>query len=400
MKKVCVLGSGYAGLFSAANLLTDNDFKNKFEINIFDKNPYHQLLQQIHLVTAGIKKTSEISFPIHDLMKDDVKFYNDVVLGVNFNENKIITSNNKEYDFDYVIIALGASNAFFGIKGAKEYAQSFRSLNDALVLQNKIRNIKEDIKIIICGGGATGVSLAGALCETFKEKIKITIVEAQSDILPEWNPKLVRSIKNFLKQNNVEIITNNPIKEVRQSSVLLNNNTILENTLTIWTAGIKGQEIHTIPEIEKTKSNRIKVNNFSQIEGFSNAFALGDISAFPIDSLHLSPQLAQFAVRQAMNVAKNIIRREKGKEMVRFHFEQHGSILSLGRKCIGIMNGVIIKGSLCGYVEDFLIDNYITTIKNRGKGISSLAYEQHKLSQISSSLSFIISTASKILSSD
>ena len=73
MKKVCVLGSGYAGLFSAANLLTDNDFKNKFEIRIFDKNPYHQLLQQIHLVTAGIKKTSEISFPIYDLMKDDVK---------------------------------------------------------------------------------------------------------------------------------------------------------------------------------------------------------------------------------------------------------------------------------------------------------------------------------------
>ncbi len=397
MKKVCVLGSGYAGLFSAANLLTDNDLK--FEINIFDKNPYHQLLQQIHLVTAGIKKTSEISFPIYDLMKDDVKFYNEVVIGVNFNENKIITSNNKEYHFDYVIIALGASNAFFGIKGAKEYAQSFRSLNDALVLQNKIRDTNKDINIIICGGGATGVSLAGALCETFKEKIKITIVEAQFDILPEWNLKLVRSIKNFLKQNNVEIITNNPIKEVRQSSVLLNDNTILENTLTIWTAGIKGQEIHTIPEIEKTKSNRIKVNNFSQIEGF-NAFALGDISAFPIDSLHLSPQLAQFAVRQAMNVAKNIIRREKGKEMVRFHFEQQGSILSLGRKCIGIMNGVIIKGSLCGYVEDFLIDNYITTIKNRGKGISSLAYEQHKLSQISSSLSFIISTASKILSSD
>ena len=400
MKKVCVLGSGYAGLFSAANLLTDNDFKNKFEINIFDKNPYHQLLQQIHLVTAGIKKTSEISFPIYDLMKDDIKFYNEVVLGVNFNENKIITSNNKEYDFDYVIIALGASNAFFGIKGAKEYAHSFRSLNDALILQNKILDMNEDINIIICGGGATGVSLAGALCETFKEKIKITIVEAQSDILPEWNPKLVRSIKNFLKQNNVEIITNNPIKEVRQSSVLLNDNTILENTLSIWTAGIKGQEIHTIPEIEKTKSNRIKVNNFSQVEGFSNAFALGDISAFPIDSLHLSPQLAQFAVRQAMNVAKNIIRREKGKEMVRFHFEQQGSILSLGRKCIGIMNGVIIKGSLCGYVEDFLIDNYIATIKNRGRGISSLAYEQHKLSQISSSLSFIISTASKILSSD
>ena len=62
MKKVCVLGSGYAGLFSAVNLLTDNDLQNKFEISIFDKNPYHQLLQQIHLVTAGIKKQVRFHF--------------------------------------------------------------------------------------------------------------------------------------------------------------------------------------------------------------------------------------------------------------------------------------------------------------------------------------------------
>ena len=254
----------YLIIFSAANLLTDNHLQNKFEISIFDKNPYHQLLQQIHLVTAGIKKTSEISFPIYDLMKDDVKFYNEVVQGVNFNENKIITSNNKEYTFDYVIIALGASNAFFGIKGAKEYAQSFRSLNDALVLQNKIRNMNKDINIIICGGGATGVSLAGALCETSKEKIKITIV-SYNIIYCRNGIQDIKCIKNFLKQNNVEIITNNPIKEVRKSSVILNDNTILENALSIWTAGIKGQEIYTIPKIEKTKSNRIKVNIFSQV---------------------------------------------------------------------------------------------------------------------------------------
>jgi len=398
MKKVCILGSGYAGLFCAANLLADSDNSSKYEISIFDQNSYHQLVQQIHLVCANIKKPNDISFSISDLMKNEIKFYKDLVIGVNFDKQHIFTTN-KEYGFDYVIIALGSSNAFFGIKGAEEYSHSFRSLDDAIKLQKKIQNLN-DYNIIICGGGATGISLAGALSETSKENIKITIVEAQSDILPGWNPKLVKAIKKFLKNNKINLITNNPIKVVYPSSVLLGDGTIIENSLSIWTAGVKGSDIQIIPQIKKTKSNRIIVNKLSQIEGHNNAFAIGDICAFPLNNEQISPQLAQFAVRQAMNVAKNIIRKEKGEKMIEFHYEQRGSILSLGKRCIGIINGVIISGSLCQYVEDFLIDNYIKTIKNRGRGISSLAYEHDKLSQISSSLNFMIMTAAKIFSSN
>jgi NADH dehydrogenase len=399
MRKICILGSGYAGIFCAANLLADYDNKRKYEISIFDQNSYHQLLQQIHLVSASIKKPNDISFPIYDLMKDDIKFYKELVIGVNLDKQNIFTANNKEYYFDYLIIALGSSNAFFGIKGAKEYSQSFRSLDDAIKLQKKIQNIK-DSNIVICGGGATGISLAGAISKTSKENINITIVEAQSDILPGWNPKLVKTIKNYLINNKINLITNNPIKEVYPSSVLLGDGTIIENSLSIWTAGVKGSDIQIIPSIKKTRSNRIIVNKLSQIEGYNNAFAVGDISAFPLDNGQISPQLAQFAVRQAMNIAKNILRKEKGEKMVEFHYEQQGSILSLGNRCIGMINGIIISGSLCQYVEDFLIDNYIKTIKNRGRGISSLAYEQDKLSQISSSLNFMITTAAKILSSN
>ena len=399
MKKVRILGSGYAGLFCAANLLADYDNRKKYEISIFDQNSSHQLLQQIHLVCADIKKPNDISFSISDLMKDELKFYKDVVIGVNFETQHIFTANNKEFDFDYVIIALGSSNNFYGLKGAEEYSQSFRSLDDAIKLQKKIQNLK-DYNIIICGGGATGISLAGALSETLKENIKITIVEAQPDILPGWNPKLVKAIKKFLNTNKINLITDNPIREVYPSSVLLGDGTIIDNSLSIWTAGVKGSDIQIIPQIKKTRSNRIIVNKLSLIDGYNNAFAVGDICAFPLNNGQLSPQLAQFAVRQAMNVAKNIIRKEKGEKMVEFHYEQPGSILSLGKKCIGIINGVIISGSLCQYVEDFLIDNYIKTIRNRGRGISSLAYEQDKLSQISSSLNFMITTAAKILSSN
>src|SRR5215208_4249696 len=400
MRKISILGSGYAGLFCAANLLADYENRKKYEISIFDQNSYHQLLQQIHLVSANLKKPHDISFSIYDLMKDDVKFYNELVVGVNFETQNIFTANNKKYNFDYVIIALGSSNAFFGIKGAKEYSQSFRSLDDAIKLQKKIQNLK-DSNIVICGGGATGISLAGALSETSNNNnLTITIVEAQADILPGWNPRLVQTIKKFLIKNKINLITNNPIKEVYPSSVLSGDGTIIENSLPIWSAGVKGRDIQVIPLIKKTRSNRIMVNKFSQIEGYKNAFAVGDISAFPLENGQISPQLAQFAVRQAMNIAKNILRKEKGEKTVEFHYEQHGSILSLGNRCIGMINGIIISGSLCQYVEDFLIDNYIKTIKNRGRGISTLAYEQDKLSQVSSSLNFMITTAAKILSSN
>ncbi|HEU5461556.1 MAG TPA: FAD-dependent oxidoreductase [Nitrososphaeraceae archaeon] len=393
------MGSGYAGIFCAANLLANYDNKSKYEISIFDQNSYHQLLQQIHLVTANIKKPHDISFSVYDLLQGDIKFYKELVIGINLDKQKIFTAHNKEFDFDYVIIALGSSNAFFGIKGAKEYSQSFRSLDDAIKLQKKIQNLK-DSNVIICGGGATGISLAGALSEITTKNLTITIVEAQSDILPGWNPKLVKAIKNFLINNKVNLITNNPIKEVYPSSVLLDDGTIIEKSLSIWTAGVKGSDLQIIPLIKKTRSNRIIVNKLSQIEPYNNAFAVGDISAFPLDNGQISPQLAQFAVRQAMNIAKNILRKEKEEKMVEFQYEQQGSIISLGNRCIGMISGIIINGSLCQYVEDFLIDNYIKTIKNRGTGISTLAYQQDKLSQISSSLNFMITTAAKILSSN
>ncbi|HLN34824.1 MAG TPA: FAD-dependent oxidoreductase [Nitrososphaeraceae archaeon] len=406
MKKVVVAGAGYGGLFSAANLLANGNEK-KFDITVFDKNPYHQLLQQIHLVSAGVKKPEAISFSINELLKNEISFINECVFSVDL-DNKVITtlsdnlknSSKHEYKFDYIIIALGSSNAYFNIKGAQENAFSFRSLDDAINLHKKLEEIPSQSNIVICGGGATGISLAGALTDEYISSFKVTVIEAQEDILPGWDLKLISEIKNFLRTRGIRMVTNNPIKEVGPSFVILKDDTKVDSAVSVWTAGIKGRDIKIMPEIRKTRSNRIIVNKYSQIEGYDYAFAVGDISAFPLNDVLFSPQLAQFAVRQARNVAKNIIRIESGdKPMVEFEYQQHGSILSLGTKCMGIMNGVIIKGTLCEYVEDFLIDNYITAIRNKGKGLSGLAYEQDAISQISTSLNFMISTAARIFSS-
>ncbi|MGD1836716.1 MAG: NAD(P)/FAD-dependent oxidoreductase [Nitrososphaeraceae archaeon] len=397
-KKIGILGAGYGGIFTAANLLNKENGID-FDIKLFDKNSYHQLLQQIHLVTANIKKFDDVGLDIKSLLKNEIDFVNKSIKEIDIDKKIVYTIDNKKYTFDYIIIALGASNAYFNIPGAEKYTTSFRSLEDAIKLKEKIMNSKEEIIIAICGGGPTGISLGGALSETFKKKIKIKIIEAKNDILPGWDKKLIHDIRELLNDKNVEIITKDPIKEIVESYLVLKNSkNKIYYDIAVWTAGIKGRDIKINPQIKKTKSNRIIINRYSQIHGYQDVFAIGDISNMTLKNGDSAPQLAQFAVRQARNVAKNIRRKEKEVEMIEFDYSPHGNILSLGKECMGLLNGVIVKGTLCEYVEDFLIDNYISSIKNKGRGLASLAYEQDLLSEVSTSIFFMIKTASKLFS--
>jgi NADH:ubiquinone reductase (H+-translocating) len=395
MKNIVILGGGYAGIFAAANLINK---RGDVKIIIIDKNPYHQLLQQIHLIPANIKIPEYLTLKINDLIKNDADFFEDSLESINLDKRRVITKTGKEYSYNYIIIALGATDAYYNVKGAQQYSHSFRSVSDALKLREAITKLPSDSVIVICGGGATGISLAGALSETFGEKIKIKVVEAQDNILAEWDPRLVKTAKKILSERNVEILTGQLVKEISNSSVVVGSNIRVNCDLTVWTAGIKGFDIKTTPHVKTTKSERIIVNKYSQIEGFDNAFAVGDISAFTLENGVLSPQLAQFAVRQARNVAKNIMRKEGGEPMIELDYSQKGQILSLGRRCIGLINGILVTGALCEYAEDFVIDNYIAAIENRGKGIPALAYENDVVSQISTSLNFMTYAASRVLS--
>jgi NADH dehydrogenase len=155
--------------------------------------------------------------------------------------------------------------------------------------------------------------------------------------------------------------------------------------VTVWTAGICGQDLNLIPRVRKSSSGRFIVNKYSQVlrsddEVLDNVFAIGDISAYPLDNEgKLSPQLAQFAVRQARNVAKNILRKESEQKMIEFEYLQKGQIISLGRNCVGTLNGFPISGWLCENTEEFVIDNYIKAVLNMGEGLQGIVYDRNSI---------------------
>jgi NADH:ubiquinone reductase (H+-translocating) len=201
--EIIILGAGYAAIFAAANICRHTGIK----VTLVDKNPYHQLLQQIHTVAAGIKKPEDITFSIKELFHDELTFVQGPVQSMDLiNKNvyidKVGNDDSAKIKYDYLVIALGSSNYYYDISGAHH----FRSVSDALKLNKAFDSLDSGSTITICGCGATGASLAGALTDSndIDRRIKIKIVEAQNNILPGWDKRNISIV--FLMNYNSNII--------------------------------------------------------------------------------------------------------------------------------------------------------------------------------------------------
>jgi NADH dehydrogenase len=377
--------------------------KNKnVQVTLVSDGPQLQLLQNIHRVASGELQPRDITLDIQGILGKDVIFVKGKSEKVDLvaKQAEIVLTECgmvQTIQFDYLIIAIGAKNEYFGIKGARENTLSLRSVNDSIKLHRIIKSLPQGSILTIAGGGATGLSLAGALSEKYGKKIRIRVIEAQKEVLPGWDPIIIEMVKGKLEKNkNLEILRGKPITEIGPHSIVLSSGETLQTNMTVWTAGIGGQNITIIPEAKRIGSGRIIVNKYSQVlrsDGgiFDNVFAIGDISAFQLDTDgKLSPQLAQFAVRQARNVAKNILRKESGEEMIELEYLQKGQIISLGIHCMGTLNGFPISGWLCENTEDFVIDNYIKALLNRGEGLEGMVYDGNSIgTEIVTSINFI-----------
>jgi NADH:ubiquinone reductase (H+-translocating) len=297
------------------------------------------------------------------------------------------TGSDENLHYDYLIISLGAETHYFEVDGAEEHCMTFRSVQDAIKIRQIIESLPTNSHVVVGGGGPTGVSLAAALSEmdaVRQKELKVKILDSAATLLPGWDARLIATCERVLEAKGVQIITDEKIKRVRSNFLETESGKEIESDCTIWTAGVKGYDINIMPEVQRTKAGRIVVDRYSRIPGFENAFAIGDISAFAIaDSeenmmmmmpSNITPQLAQFAVRQARFVADNIARKEKEDEMSdKFSFSQRGHTILLGNKTIGLLGGLLVTGRMCDYAEDSIVDNFVMEIRNKENGISAKA---------------------------
>ena len=406
-KRIVILGAGYAGIFLATNISRYTKGKAG-EVILIDRNPYHQLLQEIHLVAAGFRTANEVKIPILTLIDGmNIKFIQSTTKQIRPDKNLVILEST-EIKYDVLIICLGASTKYFNIKGARENSLPLRSISDASLIYDRVGaliKLNNKQNIVIVGGGATGVSLGGALSDFIKDSkktdsISITIIEALPTILPGWDEHLVKKVNEVLHKKGIRIMTRSPVTKVENcgGSVYLSDDdaTKIQSSLTIWTAGVKGYDIRIDPEVEKTKDGKIIVNEFCQIDRYPNIFSIGDIAAVKDENQKLYPPLAQIAIREAKYLSKLIPKHfidgsdVKSLPDEKFEYNIKVQLISLGNDdYVGLFNHYVISGDLAKLVEEFARSTYIKTLKSGGRDIiDARLYEDDIFSQLVSGITF------------
>lgn len=352
-KHIIIIGAGFAGL-KLARILNNHPVYN---ITLIDKNNYHQFQPLFYQVATANLDVSNISFPLRYIFKNskNVSIRVETVININTTKNTI-TTDSSVFNFDYLVIATGATTNYFGNASIEEHTFPMKSTWEALQIRNTLLKYFEDavssktidntkkLSIVIVGGGPTGVELSGALAEMRRDSLpdeypdldftqmKIYLLEGTNNLLANMSELASKSAKEYLEKMGVTVKINTFVKEYNGERILLQDGSIIESTLVVWAAGVKGNVPSGIDSTFISKSNQLKTDIYNKVISTKNIFAIGDIALIETESHPKGvPQLASVAIDQAKNLANNFKRIANKKKSLPYHYINKGSMATVGR---------------------------------------------------------------------
>lgn len=388
-KRIVIIGAGFGGLALAQKLA-----KRDIQIVLIDKNNYHQFQPLFYQVAMAGLEPSSISFPLRKIFqrKKNVHIRITNVSKVMPRENKILTDLG-EIRYDYLVLATGAGTNFFGMKNMIDHAIPMKSVSEAIYLRNRVLQNFEDaltaedadtreglLNMVVVGGGPTGVEVSGTLAEMKHiilpkdypdmdfNMMKIYLFESSNEVLEAMSDEASAKGKEYLERLGVIVQTGVRITDFDGQYAYTSNNEKIRTKNVVWAAGIKGNTLEGFaPEIYG-RGGRMKVNQFNQVEGFTNIFAVGDIALMAGDEKFPNghPQMAQPAIQQGNLLAKNILKMMRHESLLPFEYKDLGSMATVGRN-LAVVDLPFWKfqGAFAWYVWMFVHLMSILGIKNK-----------------------------------
>ena len=386
-KKIIVVGCGFGGLQFVKNLK-----RNNYDILIIDKVNHHQFQPLFYQVAASQIEPATISFPLRKIFQNrkDVRIRLASVDVVKSLDNTIETSIGN-FEYDYLVIATGAVTNYFGNTEIENNTLSLKSTYKAMSIRNKTllnfeKILYEEDKdglynIVIVGGGATGVELAGAYAEMKKEvlpkdypnilahNVNVYLLEGSNNTLSAMSAFAQKYSEKYLRKMGVNVKTGVFVKQYDGKTVVLSNGETINSNNVIWSAGVKGNPIDGIPKNLLQPSNRIKVDRYNRVESLTVVFAIGDVAYMETDKYpNGHPQVANVAIGQAKNLAKNINRMQKNEHpnLKSYEYRNLGTMATVGRnKALVDLPFAKFKGRFAWLIWMFLHLMLILSVRNK-----------------------------------
>ncbi len=386
MKKIVVIGCGFGGLQFVNHLK-----KGLFDIIVIDKINHHQFPPLFYQVAASQIEPSTVSFPIRKIFQKrrDVRIRLAHVFSVNGEEKYVETSVGR-FPYDYLVIATGTSTNFYGNEKIEKNALVLKSTYQAINVRNAIlynfekllyAEKKEGLyNIVIVGGGATGVELAGAFAEMTKEilpkdypnidsnKVQVYLLEGGPHTLPNMSSFAQQYSEKYLRSMGVIVKTGTIVKDYDGELVTLNSGEVIPTSNVIWSAGVTGNVIEGIPADSVLRNGRTRVDRINRVEGLQDVFAIGDVAYMETEQYPQGhPQLANVAIGQGKNLAKNLQKIVDGKtDLKPYEYRNMGTMATVGRnKAVVDLPFVKFKGRFAWFVWMFLHLMLILSVRNK-----------------------------------
>lgn len=349
-KRILILGAGFGGVEAAVQLDRELRGNPQYELLLVNEHNYFLFTPLLPQIPSSYINPRHIVQPVRDVRR--IPFRRDRVLSID-TEHRRVACVGGALEYDYLIFALGSRTEYFNVPGSREHTWDFKSLEDAVVLRERIIDICEHadhtadaeerrrlMTFVVVGGGYTGVELIAEMQDFLfqyvepryrgiaRDEIRLILLEATPQILRGVHPALAKNAEKRLRREGIQIRTGATVIRCFDGGVELATGEVIYSATVCWAAGVRAHELAESLPGPHDRIGRCLLNEHLQLAGHPDVFVIGDSGA--ASTAPDAPRVAPVAIDQGRVAAQNILALERGGQLKPYEYVAKGMLVSLG----------------------------------------------------------------------